>query len=66
MVSQVEAKNHDFREPKGNHLLQIWVECPFNEAIISENRIEQAIRAATGVPDLVVTSVDFLESQLKK
>lgn len=59
MVSQIDAKNHAFREEATVNQLTIVFKCPPNEAIIDENRIEEALRAATAVPDLDVKSVDY-------
>jgi hypothetical protein len=57
--NQIEAKNHDYREPKTLNRLIVDVICPYHEAIIDENRLEEALRAATGVPDLEVQNVRF-------
>jgi hypothetical protein len=59
MANQIESKNHEHREAVSTNRLRVLIRCPYNEAIIDENRIEEALRAATGVPDLVVTSVTF-------
>jgi len=55
----LEDKNHPYRESKTYNKLVVGVRCPYNEAIIDENRIEQALRAAFGIPDLEVISVTF-------
>ena len=55
----VSEKNHAFREVKSSNLLTVRVVCPYHEAIIDENRIEQALRQALAVPDLVVRTVTF-------
>lgn len=55
----IEAKDHAFREKDSANLLQVSLTCPYHEAIIDEVRIESALRAALGVPDLVVTSIKF-------
>jgi hypothetical protein len=57
--SQLDDKNHDHREGFSRNRLVVVVECPYHEAIIDENRIEQALRAATAVPDLRVRTVGF-------
>lgn len=57
--SQIDAKNHDFREKVTLNELTIVFKCPPNEAIINENRIESALRAATAVPDLEVKSINY-------
>jgi hypothetical protein len=52
-------KKHPHREPKSINLLKVKLVCPYNEAIIDENRIEQALRNATGVEDLYVQEISF-------
>jgi hypothetical protein len=59
-TGDITEKNHAFREPKGLNRLTIIMENPHNEAIIDENRLEQALRLATGVPDLVVKDVEYM------
>jgi hypothetical protein len=55
----IEDKNHAYREPATENRLVVVCRCPYNEAIIDENRIESALRAAFAVPDLQVTAVQF-------
>jgi hypothetical protein len=55
----IEDKNHAFREAPTKNKLVVLLKCPYNEAIIDENRIESALRAAFAVPDLEVTSITF-------
>lgn len=62
--SQIEAKNHAFREGKTSNKLVVMLDCPYHEAIIDEVRIESALRAALAVPDLEVTSVSFEVSSI--
>ena len=59
MRSQIEAKNHAHREVSTQNELRIILRCPYHEAIIDENRLETALRNATGVPDLSVLTVEF-------
>ena len=57
--SRIEAKDHAFREKATRNRLSVLLTCPYNEAIIDETRIESALRAAFGVPDLEVKYVRF-------
>lgn len=59
MSAALDAKKHDHREKPSRNRLLVILECPYHEAIIDENRLEQALRAATAVPDLRVSSVQF-------
>lgn len=56
--SQID-KEHPHREVKTLNNLSIMLRCPYNEAILDDNRMESALRAATGVPDLEVRCMSF-------
>jgi hypothetical protein len=60
----IEDKRNPHREPEAANELKVTVVCPYHEAIIDENRIESALRAALGVPDLRVTAISFSMKEL--